>query len=280
MKNILLLYGLVFLGATPRLVAQEKSTQTDLRYGKYLSVSTLLDYQGSKDQGVSPLIYRGLLFGGMAELGFEGTRWDIAIDGGVGVGESSVEKVATFFSETTTFFYNGRFLYKFWEKEEGKLDLRAGLHIGGYSSQRVTPAFLNASLAWESINTLFATGKLNWRTSHEQSAGKFLFIRHRAGTRHIKFSTQLSLPILNSAWRPDYAYIDDFSDGESDVFNNNKLQFGGLRFHWRSDGYYYLLNGNVLRFTYLWDAQRSPGEINRLELSHHQVQLGMMIRLN
>lgn len=271
---------LFLLLAVAPLRAQEKSNQTDLRYGKYLGVAALVDYQNSRDFGVSPLIYKGFHFGGMGELGFEGQRWDIAIDGGVGVGESTISKIATFSSESTVFYYNARFLYKLWDKNDGQFDFRAGLHVGGYSAQRITPAFLNASLVWESINTLFASGKLNWRLSHEQSAGKFLFIKRRKGTRHMKLSTQLSLPLLHSVWRPDYAYIDDFSDGDADVFNNNKLRFGGLRLQWRSDFYYYLLNGNALRLTYLWDAQRSSSEINRLELGHHQAILGMMVRLN
>lgn len=275
-------YGIVIFSffLFGQLSAQEKSHQVDFRYGKYFNVAALLDYQSSRDFGVSPLVYRGFHYGGMAELGFEGPRWDISVDGGLGVGESSLTKVAIFNSESTVFYYNARFLRKIWDKEEGKLDFRAGLHLGGYAAQRVTPAFLNASLVWESINTLFASGKLNWRLSHAQSAGKFLFIRQREGLRHIKLSTQLSLPLLNSVWRPDYAYIDDFSDGDADVFANNKLNFGGLRLQWRSDAYYYLLNGNALRLTYLWDAQRSANAINRLELSHHQMVLGIMIRLN
>lgn len=273
----IVIFSFFFFG---QLYAQEKSIRADFRYGKYFNVAALLDYQSSRDFGVSPLVYRGFHYGGMVELGFEGPRWDISIDGGLGVGESSVAKVATFVSESTVFYYNARFLRKIWDKDEGKLDFRAGLHVGGYAAQRVTPAFLNASLVWESINTLFASGKLNWRLSHRQSAGKFLFIRKQEGLRQIKLSTQLSLPLLNSVWRPDYAYIDDFSDGEADVFANNKLNFGGLRLHWRSDAYYYLLNGNALRLTYIWDAQRSANAINRLELGHHQMVLGIMIRLN
>lgn len=271
---------LFLLLAIGSLWAQEKSVQNDLRYGKYLGVGILGDYQSSRDFGVSPLTYKGYHFGGTGELGFEGKRWDIAIDGGVGVGESKVTKVAVFTAESTVFYYNGRFLYKIWDKNEGKLDFRAGLHLGGYSAQRVTPAFLNASLVWESINTLFVSGKLNWRLSYTQSERKLLFIKQREGTRYLKLSTQFSLPVLNSVWRPDYAYIDDFSDGEADVFENNKLRFGGLRLQWRSDAYYYLLNGNAIRLSYLWDALRSSGEINRLELGHHQLLLGMMIRLN
>lgn len=273
----IVIFCFLLLGQLP---AQEKSMQADFRYGKYFNVAALLDYQSSRDFGVSPLVYRGFHYGGMVELGFEGPRWDISLDGGLGVGESSIAKVATFVSESTVFYYNARFLRKIWDKDEGKLDFRAGLHLGGYSAQRVTPAFLNASLVWESINTLFASAKVNWRHSHAQSAGKFLFIRQREGLRHIKLSSQLSLPILNSVWRPDYAYIDDFSDGDADVFANNKLNFGGLRLQWRSDAYYYLLNGNALRLTYLWDAQRSADAINRLELGHHQMVLGIMIRLN
>lgn len=280
MNKTCLLYGLILLGSLQSLLAQEKSAQTDYRYGKYLGMAALADYQSNRDLGVSPLTYRGFLFGGMGELGFEGKRWDISIDGGVGVGDSKVKKVATFAAESTVFYYNGRFLYKFWDKNEGNLDFRAGLQLGGYSAQRVTPAFLNASLVWESINTLFATAKVNWRISHTQTAGRFLFIRRNAGIRHVKFSSQLSLPLLHSVWRPGYAYIEDFSDGDANIYANNKLDFGGIRFQWRTDGYYYLLNGNALRLTYLWDAQRSPGEINRLELGHHQLLFGLLFRLN
>ena len=165
MIRILFCFGLFFHGLIQGVVAQEKNAQTGLNYGKYFSVSGLVDYQGSKDVGVSPLNYRSYLYGGMAALDFENPRWDISLDGGVGVGQKSVAQGDTYNSSATTFFYNGRFLYKIWDKNEGKFDFRAGLHFGGYSGQRVTPAFMNASVVWESINTFFASGKLNWRQS-------------------------------------------------------------------------------------------------------------------
>jgi hypothetical protein len=279
LRRIVLFFA-IMTGISHALKAQENPSAKDLRYGSYLGVSALLDFARIRDFGVSPHTYQGLLLGGMGELSFENPRWDVSFQGGVAQGNPELSKVAIFNSSALCFFYSGQVLRRVWQKAEGSWDLKAGLIAGGYSNERRTPAFLNASTVWESLNTLQAGAKLSWRIGFQQRAGKFLFLRKNEGRRFLKFSTQLNLPILHSAWRPGYAYVDDFTDGDNTVFENNTLRFGGWRAQWRTEASYYLLNGNNVRIGYVWDAQRSPGELNRLDFTHHILQTALMIRLN
>jgi hypothetical protein len=277
LKSILFLPLLLFCSS---LVWGQNEPEKDFRFGRYLSIAALTDYAVLRDLGVSPLSYDGLLVGGTGALAFEGPRWDLNFEGGVGQGDLQRVKVGTYTSSVLTFFYAGHVLRRFWQNEKENLDFRAGLQIGGYSGQRQTPAFLNAGTVWESLNSAFASGKLTWRITKKQEAGKLLFIKKRAGTRFYKLSSQLSLPLLHTSWRPGYAYLDDFTDGDTKVYENNEFKTGGFRIQWRSEFTYFLLNGNGLRLGYTWDAQKSAGDINPLELTHHYLQTAVLIRLN
>jgi hypothetical protein len=262
------------------LAWSQNEPEKDVQNVRYLGIAALTDYTVLRDLGVSPLNYDGLLLGGTGALVFEGPRWDLNFEGGVGQGDLQRVKVGTYTSSVLTFFYAGHVLRRFWQNEKENLDFKAGLQFGGYSSQRQTPAFLNAGTVWESLNSAFLSGKMTWNIRKQQSAGKLFFIKKKAGTRHYKLSTQLSLPLLHTAWRPGYAYLDDFTDGDTKVYENNEFKTGGFRIHWRSEFTYFLLNGNGFRLGYTWDAQKTAGQINPLELTHHYLQTAVLIRLN
>lgn len=276
----LFLIVMLLLG-TAKGYSQESAEARDIRFGPYLGLSGGVDLSRLRDWAVSPLIYKGPLFLGKADLTNEGRKWDITwVEFGFGTGEISATRGAIYNSDVNTFYYGGSFLRQVWKAKKPALDLRTGLVFHGISNFRQTPAFLNAASVVESLNTLMLGARLNWRIKKDFSPGHFLFFKWRGGLRHYKLSTQFNLPLLHTAWRPDFSYLDDFSAGDTTVGRNNDLSLGGLRLQAKTDFTYYLRNGNAFRFSYWWDVQQSPGELNRLETAHHIGQLSLMVRLN
>lgn len=274
---------LLFL-AGPELRAQslEKSAreQQALKKPAYLELSAGLNYAFLRDAGVSPLLYGGPLFFTQAAFLKETPKMEWRGDFGFAVGEIEVARSFIVPSDVTAFYHGFSALRTVLERKEGRLKLQGGLQYHGFSNYRVTPAFRNNSSVVESVNTVFAALKGDWTLHRQFRPGKFLIFRRSGGPRTFRLSSQVSLPLLHSAWRPDFAYLDDFTGGEDAVGVDNRLQFGGWRFMHKTEFWYYLRNGNAWKIGYLWDAQRSPGTLNRFETGQHITQLSLMVKLN
>jgi hypothetical protein len=274
------LWVLFFLSG-PLILNAQVNTSKDLRFGTYLNISGTGSYSKFRDFGVSPLTYRGVMYGGMGELAFDRSRWDVAVGGGGLVGTLSEKSLFTTQATAYAIYYNTQGLYRFWQKKDQAFDLRGGLQFNGWVNIRETPNFNNASTALEALNTLSGALKFNWRMAREQKGRKLLWIfPTKPGIRLIKLSSQVSLPLVHTAWRPKYAYIDDFTNGKTNFLERNDFKLGGYRFQWRNDLSYYLFNGNIFKISYQWDAQRTGNVFNRLEIGHHLLSVGYSIRMN
>ncbi len=276
-----LLWPLLFFFQHPNTSTAQSNSDKDYRFGTFLNVSGAVSYSKFRDFGVSPLIYSGALYGGMGELAFDRRKWDVAIGGGGLVGTISEKSLFTTQATAYAIYYNAQGLYRFWQKDDQQFDLKGGLQLNGWVNIRETPSFNNASVAVEALNTVSGAVKFNWRIAKEQKGRKLLWIfPTKPGLRLMKLSSQLSVPLVNTAWRPKYAYIDDFTNGKSNFLERNDFTIGGYRLQWRTDFSYYLFNGNIFKISYQWDTQRLGNTFNRLEIGHHILLVGFSIRMN
>ncbi|MCB9082183.1 MAG: hypothetical protein H6555_10775 [Lewinellaceae bacterium] len=255
-------------------------TPDEVFKGTFLQLGAGYSYQSIRDWGVSPLIYNGFVPLGMGSIQVAGRRWQFAAEFGIGSGTVDAVKNARFNSSSNTYFHSGHLLYRLKAPREMGLHYAVGLRYNGLTLQRSTPSFLNASGVVESLNALLASGEVAWRLQWNQKHGKFLFFPHRPGTRYIQARAQLSVPLLNTQWRPTFSYVDDFTNGNTSLLDNNTLRTGGWWLNTHLELQYYLHNGNALFLQYRWDALQSGGEINRYELANHAYQLGLLFRLN
>lgn len=246
----------------------------------YLEFSAGLNYLFLKDAGVSPLLFHGPLFFTQGSWHKETGKMQWRADFGYSIGE--IEKARAFLvnSDINAFYHGISALRSLKQSRNGRLHLLGGIHYHGFSNYRVTPAFRNNASVVESVNTIFAGAKADYTVVKNFRPGKTLFFRRKGGQRTFRLSSQLNLPVVHAAWRPDFAYLDDFTGGNNTVGRDNIITVGGLRFMWRTEFQVFMRNGNAWKLSYHWDAQRSPGSLNRLETGQHIVAFSLLMRLN
>jgi len=246
----------------------------------YLEFSAGLNYLFLKDAGVSPLLFRGPLFFTQGAWHKETGRTQWRADFGYSIGE--IEKARSFLvnSDINGFYHGISALRSLKQSRSGRLNLLGGIHYHGFSNYRVTPAFRNNASVVESVNTIFAGAKADYARIKNFRPGKTLFFRRKGGERTFRVSTQFNLPVVHAAWRPDFAYLDDFTGGDNTVGRDNIIRVGGFRLMWRTEFQVFMRNGNAWKISYHWDAQRSPGTLNRLETGQHIGTFSLLMRLN
>ena len=246
----------------------------------YLEFSAGLNYLFLRDAGVSPLLFSGPLFFTQGSWHKETGKTQWRADFGYSIGE--IEKARAFIvdSDINAFFHGLSAFRSFKQSANGRLNLLGGLHYHGFSNYRVTPAFRNNASVVESLNTIFAGAKADYSLTKTFRPRKFLFFRRKGGERDFKFSTQFNVPVLHASWRPDFAYLDDFTGGDNTVGRDNIIRVGGYRLMWRSEFQVFMRNGNAWKLSYHWEAQRSPGDLNRLETAQHIAAFSLLMRLN
>ncbi len=261
------------------LLSQEKAEiRSDRR--SYLGLSGGMAYGLLRDAGVSPLIYSGPLLLGQAQFLRETPRWEWRIEGGIASGAYEAARSFLVESQVLSSFHSAGALWKVWQNNRGKIQFWAGPQYSGFTNYRVTPAFRNNSTVLESMNSLMLGAKIEWNPNKTFHPGKFLIFRRRGGDRQFRVSSQINLPLLHSAWRPDFAYLEDFTNESEWLGSENLLSFGGFRMQARTDLWYYMRNGNAWRLGYLWDVQQTPGEFNKLQTAQHLTYAGLMVKLN
>ncbi|MBK6949666.1 MAG: hypothetical protein IPH16_17710 [Haliscomenobacter sp.] len=261
------------------LPAQEKA---EIRFDRrsYLGLSGGMAYGLLRDAGVSPLIYSGPLLLGQAQFLRETPQWEWFIEGGVAAGTYEAARSFLVESEVISSFHGAGALRKVWQNDRGKIQLWAGPQYSGFTNYRITPAFRNNSTVLESLNSLMLGAKIQWKADKTFQPAKFLIFRRRGGLRQFRASSQINLPLLHSAWRPGFAYLEDFTNDSDWLGSENLLAFGGFRMQARTDLWYYMRNGNAWRLGYLWDVQQTPGEFNKLQTAQHLTYAGLMVKLN
>jgi hypothetical protein len=271
---------LLFIGLTLLYVPAAAQEKRAFSRPAYLEFSAGLNYLFLKDAGVSPLMFSGPLFFTQGSWHKETGKIQWRADLGYAIGE--IEKARAFIvnSDINAFYHGLSAFRSLRQSANGRLNLLGGLHYHGFSNYRVTPAFRNNASVVESLNTIFAGAKADYSLVKTFRPGKFLFLRRKGGERTFRLSSQFNLPILHGAWRPDFAYLDDFTGGDNTVGRDNIIRIGGYRLMWRSEFQVFMRNGNAWKLSYHWEAQRSPGDLNRLETAQHIAAFSLLMRLN
>lgn len=250
-------------------------------HGTFLEAAVGLGWGRFTDRGVSPLVYDGFLYGGMGQLVLARPRGEVRFGGGILTGNISQTNIFTTIGNTDCFTYHFQALRRLGQPNSGGQALLLGLQFSGWTNGRNTPSFNNAATVWESLNTLALAVKGQWNIPLNQDGRKFLWLfPTRPGQRLLQVNTQLNLPLVHTSWRPEFAYIDDFTNGETNYLERNSLYWGGWRFSWQTGIHYFLFNGNTIMLSYQWDAQRQGESFNRLEIAQHYLLIGVGMRLS
>ncbi|WNJ18961.1 hypothetical protein [Pontibacter sp. G13] len=243
---------------------------------KYIYLGIGGQYSRYQDFGTAPLTYDGIL--GAARIGYRQQRPGSFFDVGTNPSSAFVSTEAGGFTYSATQVIgqgNVTYLTRIGIPKWQDWNLYVGPNFINIWNARFNSSHGNAIYTYEIISSLCVGGRLGRLWSYTNKKGK---------TRKWRLATQLSLPILNVALRPDYVVIEDFSSGRSNPLAGDgfEVAFWGKvnRLQWLTEGYYYLNNGNALRVSYQWDGYNSRIGENDSAAGIHGLTFSILFHLN
>lgn len=254
---------------------------------QYLQMGLGLNRGSMRDFATSPITYRGTLvnvsFGGMKldeerEVRFY-TRFNT---GNYKYNRAEGYDIRTIANQKMTSFNYTR-LYKINRFSDKKWNVKLGGALDVIADIRENNSLRNAGYGVEVFNTLFLSGKVTRSfIRKEATTTKIWFIKIKQRPRVILLSYQLNVPVINATIRNGYSYIYDIPPGG--LFNFTKgyqfKVFSGMRFSSELAYTNMMHNGNAWRLSYIWDAFRTTGQYNRLEIANHIVEFSFLFHLN
>jgi len=270
-----------------QIFAQEISfTEPDAKYvrPKYYELGAGFSASQFRDFATSPLIYYGLT--GQFVLGI--LRKDENVESGFlfrfssGVYATEADRKEQTPGVVNSAFFSYSRLYRIAGLSSSRWNTKIGGKIDLTGNFRQNQYLLNAGNGIESFQTLFVSAKVTRDLSREYlKRKKFLFIRYKLKPKKRELSFQVNPAIMNSTFRNGYAYIDQASvTGSGNAFEDYRFSaFSGFRINTALELTRYLKNGNGIKYSYIWDAYKTGGELPKFEMSHHIFQLSLLFRV-
>ena len=111
---------------------------------------------------------------------------------------------------------------------------------------------------------------------------KLLFIKYHLKQRTRNLSFRLNVGLINSSFRNGFVYA-----GQSFILNEEKpfddyqyKVFLGFRASSSLDYTIFLKNKNKIQLSYLWDAYKTGGDLDKFEMAHHTFKLTLLFNTN
>jgi hypothetical protein len=237
-----------------------------------------------RDFATSPLTYAGPAGSlNIARAKIDAKR-DFAYGFNIGFGllfNYSVTALPTMF--TTSLFYSS--LHQLNVFSNKRLNLKVGGLVDVPLFVRVNSSLQNNKRGYEIIPTLFGSAQIAWDFSRTKNVSKkFLWIKYEKKERTRELSFRINVGIMNNSVRNGFAYL-----GQSGVLNEFKPfdgysfnAFSGFRMGTALNYTLGLKNGskNKIRFTYAWDAIKTGGSYESLEIAAHTLKCTLMFNTN
>lgn len=278
-------FALLFLLPLHLSAQEAPSADVTLKYSrpKYYELGAGLGLSGFRDFATSPLVYSGV--SGQFVLGVvrkdQRLESDLAFRYSSGVYSTATDRRDVTSSVVNSVFLSYSRLYRF-GPDSGRWNFKAGGKIDLTGNLRQNVSLENNGLGIETFQTLSGSVKATRDMSrNELMQKKFLFIRYKLKPKKREFSLQVNAPVLNTTFRNGYAYLNQSSiTGSNKLFENYKFSaFSGFRMSSALQWTRYLKNGNGIKYSYLWDAYKTGGDLPKFEMSHHTLQVSLLFRV-
>ncbi len=258
----------------------------ELRKGRpnYIGITMGLGGASLRDFATSPLFYYGTPF----YLSLSNIRYDDKRESEKGFSytfgnynsnfnnHSDISKVYTF-----SLFYSQLYQLNNWSSD--KWNVKIGGLFNTTANLRVNRSFMNNEIGYEIIPTLFGSIKVTRDISRYKTKTKiFLFIKYQLKPKSRNLAFKVNVGLLNSAYRNGFVYT-----GQSYILNKPKAFddyqfkfFSGFRMSTVLDYTVALKNKNKIQFSYLWDAYKTGGDINKFEMAQHMFKFTLLFNTN
>jgi len=289
MKKILLIiilniYTFILYGQNDIYTTKIEKPYNDI-YGWNIGIATGFSFSNYIDFATSPLNYNGNPFN--FSLAFiyheEDLEFEMISSGLIGyfadqyhMGENQ--------SDVKIVNWELSYLQKINKFNVQKLKLYVGGDFKFTYNDRVNHTLQNNSWGYEIIPTLFASSKLVWDISRTQpKKGRFLFLSYYLKPRKRDLSFRLNIGIINASYRNHYIYTDadSFTTNNYNMWDKYVFKvFSGFRAGTETAYSIYLSNGNSIKFSYIWDAYKTGGDLDKLEMAHHIFNITLLYKID
>ncbi len=278
-KTALLIFAFI-----PMLVFCQNDTLSKKQIRKqrptYIKTGLGSGFSYFRDFATSPLNYVGLpIDGSIAHLKLDDKReyefgvyysfgfYSAYVESTVGKGLAHI--IGTNYSR----------LYQLKKLSVKNWNVKAGGMVDATFSLRYNEGLGNNSGGSELFATLFASGIATKDiTRDELKQKKIWFVKYSLKPRKQALSFRLNLALMNNTYRNGYAYNGQaYLVNDLKSFDNYKFKiFSGYRMSSSLDYTYFLKNKNALQFTYLWDAYKTGGDLDKFEMAHHTFKFSLL----
>lgn len=239
----------------------------------YIRVNGLINESTFRDFATSPLNYKGLA----VDYYVGRLRMDSYRESEISLGASSGNYSADF---------NGT-------SSVSKLTKFEAFYSKLYRIDKLTS--INKGINTKAGFLIDATGDLRYNTDLQNNARGLEFfgnamgsvkitkdLSNKAKNKNRDLSLRLNVGLVNATLRNGFAYL-----GQGDVTNDPKFldgyefkMFSGFRMGTRLDYTRYLKNKNAVQISYIWDAYKTGGDLDKFELAHHKIGISLLFNTN
>ncbi|PLX17217.1 MAG: hypothetical protein C0599_13920 [Salinivirgaceae bacterium] len=283
-KHLFLVWALLFISLG--LFSQNKKIIFDNSdRSNYILFSGLIGQQKTLDEGVSPLLYKGTVFGG--GLGYKSEKtnriWDI--EGSFLYGNqysSAINDLGYFTSYNIDL--SGRYLLILDEESSIPIDAYVGFQAMQMMRLRTNYSMFNAAFGYDIVSALGITGEFKKTINikgFDINLWRWKYIYH---PHKITFDTRIDLPLLFLYLRPTYIVIENFVDGREDPYDFSRSKgtsIGEIVHITANTGInYHLRNSNIIRFGYVWQYYKIAPGFSPVRGAQHLFQLTFKFKMN
>jgi len=243
--------------------------------------SSGLTFSNLRDFATSPLIYNGISYTSTFSLLKINTKreMEIGTTNSLGIFSTSINgNGASGYVFSPSVFYSQ--LYELHKLSSEKLNIKIGGLFNTTANIRYNASYNNNAFGLEIIPTLFGSIKLTKDVSRKETKNKkILGIPYTLKARKRDISFRLNIGLVNSSYRNGYVYADQSSLlNDFTLFEDYQFKiFSGFRMSSSLDYTIYLKNRNRMQFSYVWDAYKTGGDLDKLEVGNHSFRYTFLI---
>lgn len=283
-RALFCIFCLLFFYSERGICARDTIPKEVFKKEHFLHFGVTLTKFAVKDFATSPLIYKGILYGGELGLGFQGKHMITLFNAGFSYGylknrnyQVNDNNKAVSYNSFVSFRLGHRIT------KPAAMNLYLGGYLGAIADFRENSKFYNADLNYEVFASLGPM--VYWDLKISAPAIPFNFKKgQKRLARNIKFTSSLSFPVIHGVVRPPFNTIEDFVDKQAAKFAWERIDFVSFDKLFsvisQSSINYYLHNGNRIMLSYLWYYYNFYPEINQVRSVGGHFSFSFVFKLN
>jgi hypothetical protein len=240
-----------------------------------------------RDNGTSPLIYKGFLPGAHIGVSIYHKQMVAFTDFNFYMGHLATRNYPELDGNKAK-AYNSNLSFGMAHRltsiSTPKTSFFLGSSISVLANFRENEKFNNANFNYEGIASLGPLAIVEKEIKFSPKQLNLALFRWPFRDRTVKLSSSFFIPVLAGVSRPPYTTIDDFVDGVSPRFSLKKVKTVSLDKLFcltsRSSISYYLHNGNKLMLSYIWYYYNYHPSANKVNSVSGSVSFSVVFRLN